>query len=236
MLIGLVMGLAAAALLVRRKGGMVVASLLAAALSLGVVLLAEGTYGSAARSNVIVDRILTIGNVGNLVKSDSLYDRFYENELAIQALKESPLSGIGWGASYGAKVAEPQPDGTFEIKDRQFIHNQYLSLWMRTGLAGVAAFVFALGASLVYGASWARRRAWDDQSWLGAAVVASTVAIAMSSLVEIYLLNPNSIVVISIVLALASVLRRELRRTAPAPEEIALRASARELRSALAPH
>lgn len=233
MLIGIVLGLASAALLVRRKGGGVVAAVLGATLLLGVVMLAEGTYGSAARDNVIVDRILTIGNVGSLVKSDSLYDRFYENELAIRALKENPVTGLGWGVPYGAKVAEPQPDGTFEIKDRLFIHNQYLSLWMRTGLLGVIAFVVALGAALVYGAAWARRRVWDDQTWLGAAIVAAVVALSMSSLVEIYLLNPNSIVVVSLVLALAMVLRRELEM--PAAEAVAARPRARELRSTLVP-
>jgi O-antigen ligase len=90
------------------------------------------------------------------------------------------------------------------------MHQQYLWIWMRTGLVGLFALLALVGVALASAVRWSRRRAWDDQSWLGPAVLASGIAFAASATVGTYLTNPESIVVLMGVLALAYALRREL--------------------------
>ena len=89
------------------------------------------------------------------------------------------------------------------------MHQQYLWIWMRAGLAGSrASDVLAFG--LLNGLRWCRQRWSADDGWLGAGVVVSLVALAASSNVAIYLTPPDSVVPLVGVLALAAVLRREL--------------------------
>jgi O-antigen ligase len=93
--------------------------------------------------------------------------------------------------------------------DQPFIHNFYLGLWMRTGLLGLVAYLTAVVAAFVYGVRWCRRRPWDDQSWLGAAVVTSIVAVSTSAVVNVGS-DAQKIVPFMVVLALAVTLRRGL--------------------------
>jgi hypothetical protein len=85
-----------------------------------------------------------------------------------------------------------------------------LAVWMRAGLAGLIALLILLGLTLVSAARWSRKRAWDDQSWLGPAILGSATAFIASSSVGTYLTNPESIVVLTGILALACALAKEM--------------------------
>ena len=63
--------------------------------------------------------------------------------------------------------------------------------------------------SVVYGARWLRSRPEDDDAWIGAGVVTSITAIALSSVVAIYVIHPSWAPVLAGLFALATTLQRD---------------------------
>lgn len=204
MLIGLALGLCVAAIVVSRsaRGVVILASAAIIAVSVGTVV---GTSGGSS-GGAFVDRVVSIGNWSQLQKQ-TLSDRYYENHLAVKELKAHPLTGIGWGNSYGATIAT-----TNGVVNRDFIHNQYLGIWLRAGLLGVVAIVAVLLTALRAGVKWARTSA--DEAWLGAGIIVSLVALAASSTVGMYMTDSDSIVPFVTVLALAAALHNQMREEA----------------------
>jgi O-antigen ligase len=207
MILGIVLGLTIAAVVVPRRNRFLIASLVSGLLAVTAISVGQAEPRGGTASSVI-ERVLSIGNVSEL-RSGTLSDRSYENRFALRVLKSEPITGIGWGTPYGATLTEYR-DRRLVTEPRGFMHQQYLWIWMRTGLAGLLALLLLLGVALASAARWSRRRAWDDQSWLGPAVLASGTALAASATVGTYLTNPESIVVLMGVLALAYALRTEL--------------------------
>lgn len=146
----------------------------------------------------IASRYLSLGNVSGLQQS-TLADRYYENRLALRVARQHRVFGIGWGPSYGATLTV----GGATI-DRQFVHNQYLELWLRTGIIGALAMIGLIGATCRIGYGLAQH------SWVGAAIVASAVAVAVSSIVGTYLLSVGSAVPIATLFAFAESERRRV--------------------------
>jgi O-Antigen ligase len=204
MLIGLALGLSVAALVApqRRRFVVMVAALV-------VVFASLVTIGnSAVGSNAVGSRIESITNYSEL-KTQTLDDRYYENRIATARIRAHPILGLGWGPPYGA-VLQSSDDGVLVTQVRPFMHEQYLWIWMRAGLAGLLALLIALAFGLLNGLRWFRARCDEEDGWLGAGVVVALVALAASSNVAIYLTPPDSVVPLVGVLALAAVLRREL--------------------------
>ena len=206
MLIGLVVGLALAGLLAARRGRF------AATLAIGALVVIMAL--TAARSSpgfggsVIAERVLSLSSVSELESSSTVRDRERENGFALEAISRSPIEGLGWGVPYGM-VSTTTVDGELRTEEPLFIHNQYLGVWLRTGLLGLASLIAAIVLSLVYGTRWLREYEGED-AWLGAGVIAGVTAVALSSLVGIYVLNPASAPVIAGLVALATVLRKDL--------------------------
>ncbi len=205
MLLGLVFGLSAAALVAKQRHRVVVFAATAAAVLSAAVLLAQG---SAIASNPVVARFASITNYSQL-QTQTLNDRFYENRIAMQRIRAHPIGGLGWGPAYGA-VLESSDDGFLVTTPRTFMHEQYLWIWMRAGIVGLVALLTMLALGIITGVRWCRARAGEDDSWLGAGVVVALVALAASSNVAIYLTPPDSTVPLVGVLALAAYLRRQL--------------------------
>jgi O-antigen ligase len=207
MLVGLVVGLALAGLLAARRGRF------AATLAIGalVVITALTVVRSspAFGGSEIAERVLSLSSVSQLESSSTVTDRVRENGFALDALSRSPIEGVGWGAPYGM-VSTEYVDGELRTEEPLFIHNQYLGVWLRTGLLGLASLIAALVLSFVYGTRWLREREGED-AWLGAGVIAGVTAVALSSFVGIYILNPASAPVLAGLVALATVLRKDLR-------------------------
>ena len=204
MLIGLALGLSVAALAApqRRRFVVMVATLVLIFTSLVTV------GNSAVGSNAVASRIESITKYSEL-KTQTLDDRYYENRIATARIHAHPILGLGWGPPYGAVLATSD-DGVVVSQERSYMHEQYLWIWMRAGIAGLLALLIALAFGLLNGLRWFRARWAADDGWLGAGVIVALVALAASSNVAIYLTSPDSVVPLAGVLALAAVLRREL--------------------------
>lgn len=207
MLLGLALGLCAAALVAPQKHRFVVTAAAVGMVLAGFVLLAQG---SAVESNAIVSRVASITNYSAL-QTQTLDDRYYENGIALQRIRAHPLGGLGWGPDYGAMLLSSD-DGFLVSQPRPFMHEQYLWIWMRAGLIGLLALIAMLALGIWNGARWCRARHGRDDAWLGAGVVVALVAMAASSNVAIYLTPPDSTVPLVGVLALAAIMRRDLAR------------------------
>lgn len=206
MLVGMVVGLTLAGLLAARRGRF------AATLAVGalILILAVTVARTSPRfgGGEIAQRVLSLSSVSKLESSSTITDREKENGFALKALSRAPVEGIGWGGPYGL-VTTTLSDGRLQSEEPLFIHNQYLGVWLRTGLLGLGSLVVALVLSIVYGTRWLRERKGED-AWLGAGVIAAITAFALSSFVGIYILNPSSAPVLAGLVALATVLRKDL--------------------------
>ncbi|CAN5268427.1 hypothetical protein BH20ACT13_BH20ACT13_16100 [soil metagenome] len=208
MLVGLVAGLVLAGLLAARRGRF--AAVLAVVSLVAIVSLAGAGTSGAIRDSNIVERVLSLTSISQLESSESVSGgRLEENSLALGVLSRSPIEGIGWWVPYG-RVSTTWKNGELRTEEPLYIHNQYLGVWLRTGILGLAGFVAALVLSALYGARWLRQRRDTDDAWLGAGVIAAVTALAISSLVHIYVLHPSYAPVLAGVIALAVVLRRDL--------------------------
>jgi O-antigen ligase len=205
MLLGLAFGLSVATIAARQRHRVaVMAAGLAMALCVAVLL----TEGSAVGQNAVVSRVASITNYSEL-RTQTLDDRYYENAKAIAQLHAHPIGGLGWGPPYGAVLASSD-DGFLVTRDRTFMHEQYLWIWMRAGFIGLLALLTMLAFAVCTGIRWLRGRSETGDAWLGAGVIVSVVALAASSNVAIYLTPPDSTVPLVGVLALAAVMRRDL--------------------------
>lgn len=207
MLLGLGLGLCVAFAVAPQKHRFVVVAAVVGTLLLSFSLL---TQGSSVGSNPVVSRYASISNYGAL-KTQTLGDRYYENHIALQRIRHHPIGGLGWGLDYGAVLLSTD-DGVPVSTPRSFMHEQYLWIWMRAGIVGLLALISTLVLGVWNGAQWCRARVGVGDGWLGAGVVAALVAVAASSNVAIYLTAPDSTVPLVGVLALAAILRRDLRR------------------------
>jgi len=205
MLLGLAFGLSVATIAARQRHRVaVMAAGLAMALCIAVLL----TEGTAVGQNAVVSRVASITNYSEL-RTQTLDDRYYENGEAIARLHAHPIGGLGWGPPYGA-VLESSDDGFLVTRDRTFLHEQYLWIWMRAGFIGLLALLTMLAFAVLTGIRWLRSRSENGDAWLGAGVIVSVLALAASSNVAIYLTPPDSTVPLVGVLALAAVMRRDL--------------------------
>lgn len=209
MAVGLVVGLAAAALVTRQRHRVAVLATTVAAVVAALVLLAQSS--ATIGSNPVVSRFASITNYSQL-QTQTLDDRYYENGIALQRIHAHPVGGLGWGPDYGAYLLTSDY-GFLVSTPRPFMHEQYLWIWMRAGIIGLGALIAMLAFGIWNGARYCRARHGSDDAWLGAGVVVAVVALAASSNVAIYLTPPDSTVPLVGALALAALLRRDLTRT-----------------------
>lgn len=202
MIIGLVLGLAVATLLTPSRARTGVALIAVSLVAGGLLLFAQGN--SEDVRNPAAKRVLSLADVGGLLESQSYRDRVRENDFALAAIESQPITGIGWGTPFGEKMTVSE-SGRRVVRDQDFVHQQYLGLWMRTGLTGLVAFLAAAGMA-VFVAARSLRRGVDV--WLAAGVVSALVAIAFSSTAMILLMDTAGIVVVSMLIALGMTLRR----------------------------
>jgi len=209
MLLGLVVGLAAAALVAPQRHRVAVMAVSVAAVVAALVLLAQTS--ATIDSNPVVSRFASVTNYSEL-QTQTLDDRYYENRIALARIHAHPVGGLGWGPDYGAFL-ESSDDGFLVTQPRPFMHEQYLWIWMRAGIIGLAALIAMLALGIWNGARYCRLRHGESDAWLGAGVVVAVVAVASSSNVAIYLTPPDSTVPLVGALALAALLRRDLARS-----------------------
>ena len=71
--------------------------------TVGLVLSGFGllAQSSTVGSNPVVSRLASITDYPRL-KKQTLDDRYYENGIALQSIRDHPVAGLGWGPDYGA--------------------------------------------------------------------------------------------------------------------------------------
>jgi O-antigen ligase len=203
MALGLIAGYLAALACARQRARGVLGLILAALLVTGALIAINSSTSSAITKRFA--SLIEAGGTGEGGAVQTLSDRAYENGYALTALERSPLTGVGWGTAYGARVDSNSRTVEYHYM-RQWLHNQYLFIWLRMGILGLLAAVALLARAVAAGARWARR-APDDTGWIGLGLVISVVAISASSLVGMYLTDVNSVVPLAGVIALGFVLR-----------------------------
>lgn len=120
---------------------------------LGIVLMlslmAGLTYTIKPRLfEAVLDRALSVAEEGQ--RGSSLGFRFEENRQATAALSRSPVLGVGMGGEYKRAFRQVEKSGSFDT-ETSFIHNGYLALWLKLGIAGVAfCLALAVGLTLMY--------------------------------------------------------------------------------------
>ena len=147
MVLGLAAGLLTAGLIARRRSRF----LLVAASTVVVVSVAAALLVGSSQAGVggqVLARVVSLGDIRGL-ESGTLAPRLAENALALRQIEAHPLTGIGWGKSYG----NLQWDYEHGLQvDTMSIHNQYLGLWMRAGLLGLCSMLGLLLGGVLIGA------------------------------------------------------------------------------------
>jgi O-antigen ligase len=177
--------------------------ILAALLVTGALIAINSSTSSAITKRFA--SLVEAGGTGAGGAVQTLSDRAYENGYAIKALERSPVTGVGWGTAYGARVYSNSRTPEYHYM-RQWVHNQYLFIWLRAGMLGLIAAIALLMRAVAAGARWARR-APDETGWIGLGLVISVVALSASSLMGMYLTDVNSVVPLAGLIALGFVLR-----------------------------
>ena len=95
MLVGLTAGLVIALVVLPRRTGAATRLVAVGVAAVSIALLSGG--------GAVIQRIVSLGNVSYLQRT-TLADRQYEDVFARATIARHPLSGIGWGVSYGANV------------------------------------------------------------------------------------------------------------------------------------
>jgi O-antigen ligase len=98
------------------------------------------------RINYAIWDIKHYGENESFQKSDS--ERIISLQMAWQVVKEHPILGVGAGDlmnSIAEKYAAQYPN--FKVKEP---HNNFLFVWLSTGLLGLIAFLFSFAAPLFY--------------------------------------------------------------------------------------
>jgi O-antigen ligase len=115
-------------------------------------------------------------------------ERIYIWEAAIEAIKDRPVFGFGYGndrrymGPYRKEVSARHDHYKFSIRPSMHAHNVYLEVTVELGVIGLAAYLFFWGTVLYWNFSWIRRsgdRFPFETAMLGAAscaLVASMVA------------------------------------------------------------
>lgn len=85
-------------------------------------------------ADALIERVVSIKDEGR--RGSSLGFRFDENQQAMEAVRRSPITGVGMGGEYKRVYRQLSNAGSFET-EVAFIHNGYLSLWLKLGVFGL---------------------------------------------------------------------------------------------------
>ena len=91
-------------------------------------------------------------------------------------IAESPW--VGHGAGYVFLGTDPVE---LKVYDQYYVHEDYLYVWLKQGVVGLALFVWMIGSAIVLGIREARRREDPWESTWFATTAAGTVLLATLS-------------------------------------------------------
>ena len=121
-------------------------------------------------------RFTSIGGTGEGMESRSNLIRLWEYGKVLGLVARSPF--IGYGVGYSFTIREPFSGVT---RDQVFTHQNYLQIWLKMGLVGLALFIWMLIQAIRLGIREARRRTdpWES-SWFATAAAATAFLAVLS--------------------------------------------------------
>jgi O-antigen ligase len=163
------------------------------------LIAALGIVGEASflveYSNVYMARLSSMFSADILKPGENLWPRWQEIRFAWAQILEHPILGIGLYNPY--RPAFYPGDHL-----RHYIHNAYLSLWLKAGLAGLVSFLWFSAVFL-----WRGFRHWRNtqDDFLGSAMLGFTLAflgMMISNLVAPSFVEGGSLAIFGVVLGL----------------------------------
>lgn len=136
-------------------------------------------YGQADILQEAGGRFASIGSTENKIETYSNIARLMEYAVVAEHIRMAPWFGHGLGFSFD--VQNPQETGPGL---QWWVHQNYLLVWLKQGVVGLAVFLWMLWAAFWMSAREARRRMDPyDSGWLAAAA-ASTAFMAVFSMAD----------------------------------------------------
>lgn len=147
-----------------------------------------------ARQEALEDRGI------NVRREETLEERLFAAEYALDMVRERPWLGFGGGSFY---IAFPRFKGEHPLGFYDHAHNDYVEVAATTGLVGLGLLL-----ALCAGAFWRAVRALDDDHpalarGMAAGIVMALISLALHSVVDFNLQIPANALTLSTILALA---------------------------------
>lgn len=113
-------------------------------------------------------------------------DRVIYNQIALEAIRQSPILGAGIG-NYPWYASDYLVKTDFDLRG-QPVHNIFLSAWAELGVVGLGIFIAAIGLALLAGIKNLRQAMNNklDEPFLYATAIAATCALLVIGLFDHY--------------------------------------------------
>ena len=169
-----------------------------------VLTLAGRASALVAYSGAFVERLGRMVSGQIVAPGENLVPRWAEVRFAWAQISNHPILGIGLKSPYRPPFYMGEPVGA-----RTFIHNAYLSLWLKTGLPGLVSFLWLSGMFL-----WRGFRHWRDTDdvFLRSVALGFTLAyfgMMLSNWVTCSLVQEGSLPIFGVVLGINEVIFRQ---------------------------
>jgi O-antigen ligase len=164
-----------------------------ASVVVGSTILVGVTFGWSDLPALFLTRFASSVGTGQSSETASNVARLIEYWSAFQHIGRSPWWGYGLGFTMHTREAI---FGT--VTSQWFVHQNYLYIWLKLGIFGLAAFVLTLWAGFSNGTRLARERNASpaDAAW-GAAAAAATIHMAVVALTNFNLAQVNGTVLLA---------------------------------------
>ncbi len=134
-----------------------------------------------------------------LTREENLFSRWEEMQFAFQRLRENPILGTGLYNPYRPAFYEGEP-----ITLRHFIHNAYLGIWLKTGIAGLVSFLWFSAAFLRQGFRGWKRVSHPLLRGVALGSLVAYVGLLITNFVAPSFLQPGSLAILGVALGLTT--------------------------------
>jgi len=147
-----------------------------AGFAVGGAILAAILLGHTSLLTEAATRFNSIGAVDTGYGTRSNAIRLWEYGRVLGLIQGSPF--VGHGVGYSFTLKDPFTD---RVTSQWGVHQNFLLVWLKQGLIGLAVFVWMLAAAIRLGVREARRRADPlESAWFGAMAAATAFLIVFS--------------------------------------------------------
>lgn len=176
-------------------------------IALAIAVMSALTMLAMFKPHTIVaayERVISTGKEGD--RNSSLGWRFEEADFAFSKISQSPLVGIGYGTPYKPFIRLTGKEE--DIALMRYIHNAYIGLWLKLGVAGLATVIWLSWGTMVRGIRESRHLSNEKLRSLAAALTAGFLVPLMTSMTQPEWLAPLGIAYFALVIGLFAVVNR----------------------------